>query len=113
MEIAHQPGVRIQVFTTRPDTVYGMTFAVLAPEHPLVGQITSSDLRTTVEAYQRQALRKTEIERMSTGGERDGVLTGAFAINPANNKPVPVYVADYVLASYGTGAIMGVPAHEQ
>lgn len=102
-----------RVFTTRPDTVYGMTFAVLAPEHPLVEEITTPDRRLEVEAYVFQARRQTEIERLSTEKERTGVFTGAYAINPMNGERVPIYIADYVLMTYGTGAIMAVPAHDE
>ena len=107
------PGVSFEVFTTRPDTVYGMTFAVLAPEHPLVDRITTADRRAEVEAYKFKAARASDIERLSTEKARDGVFTGAYAINPMNGAPVPIYIADYVLLSYGTGAIMGVPAHDE
>ena len=102
-----------RVFTTRPDTVYGMTFAVLAPEHPLVEEITAPEHRAEVEAYVFQARRQTEIERLSTEKERTGVFTGAYAINPMNGERVPIYIADYVLMTYGTGAIMAVPAHDE
>ncbi len=101
---------RFTVFTTRPDTLCGMTFAVLAPEHPLVAQITAPEHRSRVEHYCREAKARSEVERLSAG--RDGVFTGAYAINPANGERVPIYVADYVLTSYGGGAIMAVPAHD-
>jgi leucyl-tRNA synthetase len=102
-----------RVFTTRPDTVFGATFCVLAPEHPLVAQITPADRRAAVEAYVAQATRRTEIERLSTERERTGVFTGALAVNPMNGEEVPIWVADYVLMTYGTGAIMAVPAHDE
>ncbi|MBI3741011.1 MAG: leucine--tRNA ligase [Chloroflexi bacterium] len=102
-----------QVFTTRHDTVFGMTFAVLAPEHPLVEKITTPDQRAAVSAYVENARRQTEIDRLSTEKNRDGVFTGAFAINPMNNARVPIWIADYVLITYGTGAIMGVPGHDE
>ena len=102
-----------RVFTTRPDTTFGMTFAVLAPEHPLVARITTEDQRLEVEAYTAGALRRSEIERLSIGRARDGVFTGAYAINPMNDAEVPIYIADYVLTTYGTGAIMAVPAHDE
>lgn len=102
----------MRVFTTRVDTVFGMSFAVLAPEHPLVAEITTPDRRAEVEEYIRQAQRISEIERLSTERERTGVFTGAYAINPMNGENVPVYIADYVLLTYGTGAIMAVPAHD-
>ena len=102
-----------RVFTTRPDTVYGMTFAVLAPEHPLVEQITAPTHREEVRAYVAQARRQSEIERLSAEKERTGVFIGAYAINPMNGERVPIYIADYVLTGYGTGAIMAVPAHDE
>jgi leucyl-tRNA synthetase len=103
----------IRVFTTRPDTVFGATFMVLAPEHPLVSVLTTDDRRGEVEAYVANARRETEIERMSTERERTGVFIGASAINPMTNERIPVWIADYVLPGYGTGAIMGVPAHDE
>ncbi len=103
----------IPVFTTRPDTIYGVTFFVLAPEHPFVQKITTPDQRTRVETYVEQTARMTEIERLSTEKEKSGVFTGAYVTNPMNGEQVPVWVADYVLMSYGSGAIMGVPAHDQ
>ncbi len=102
----------LRVFTTRVDTVFGVSFAVLAPEHPLVEQITTPDRKAEVEEYVRRSRRISEIDRMSTERERDGCFTGAYAVNPVNGQEVPVYVADYVLLSYGTGAIMAVPAHD-
>jgi leucyl-tRNA synthetase len=113
MAVAGNPGLSFRVFTTRPDTVYGMTFAVLAPEHPLVDRITAPGQRAAVAAYQERARRATEVERLSTERQRDGVPTGAQATNPVNGRPVPIFIADYVLPSYGTGAIMAVPAHDQ
>jgi leucyl-tRNA synthetase len=98
------------VYTTRPDTVYGMTFAVLAPEHPLAERITTEERRVEVTAYCKAAARRSDLDRLQAG--RDGVFTGAFALNPVNGARVPVYVADYVLMSYGGGAIMAVPAHD-
>lgn len=103
----------IRVFTTRPDTVFGMTFAVLAPEHPLVEELTAPEQRAAVEAYQLKARRLSEIDRLSSERERDGVFTGAYAINPMNGQKVPLYIADYVLMTYGTGAIMAVPGHDE
>ena len=108
------PGdLQFRVFTTRPDTVFGMTFCVLAPEHELVEQIVTDDQKEEVSIYCENAMRKDEIERMSESQEKDGVFTGAYAINPLNGDRVTVWVAEYVLAGYGTGAIMGVPAHDQ
>jgi len=112
LPVAGHPGVTVRVFTTRPDTVYGMTFAVLAPEHPLVDRLTTPDRRAEVEAYKFKAARASDIERMSAEKERDGVFTGAYAINPMNQEKVPIFVADYVLLTYGAGAIQGVPAHD-
>jgi leucyl-tRNA synthetase len=110
----HQPGGdEIRVFTTRPDTLFGATFMVLAPEHPLVEKLTAPDRRSEVEAYVTVAQRETEIERLSTEREKTGVAIGADAINPVNGERIPIYVADYVLATYGTGAIMAVPAHDE
>ncbi len=103
----------IKVFTTRPDTAYGVTFMVLAPEHPLVASITTPDCRAAVDAYVLQARTRTEIERLSVEKEKDGVFTGAYVTNRLNNERVPVFIADYVLLSYGTGAVMGVPAHDE
>ncbi|MBN1135270.1 MAG: leucine--tRNA ligase [Anaerolineae bacterium] len=113
MVVAGSPGLSFRVFTTRPDTVYGMTFAVLAPEHPLVDQVTTPKQRAAVAAYVERARRTTDIERLRAERRRDGVSTGACAVNPANGRPVPIFVADYVLPGYGTGAIMAVPAHDQ
>ena len=102
----------IEVFTTRPDTLYGATFIVLAPEHPLVKQIVSDDVRKKVEEYCAAAIKKSEIERQENK-EKTGVFTGAYAINPLTGKEIPVWVSDYVLSGYGTGAIMAVPAHDE
>ncbi len=101
------------VFTTRPDTLWGATFMVLAPEHPLVERIVKPDRREEVVAYRQAASRQTEIERMSTEKEKTGVFTGAYAINPVNGARIPVWIADYVMMTYGTGAIMAVPAHDE
>jgi leucyl-tRNA synthetase len=102
-----------RVFTTRPDTIYGVTFCVLAPEHPLVARVTTGERRAEVEAYVAQATRQTEIDRLSTERDRTGIDTGARAIHPLTGQAVPIYVADYVLMTYGTGAIMAVPAHDE
>src|SRR5699024_8513359 len=99
--------------TTRPDTLFGATYAVLAPEHELVEQIVTEDQRAAVEAYIEEVKNKSEIERTDLSKEKTGVFTGAYAINPVNNKEIPIWIADYVLSSYGTGAIMAVPAHDQ
>jgi leucyl-tRNA synthetase len=103
----------IVVFTTRPDTLWGTTFMVFAPEHPLVDKLTTPDRREEVDKYKAQAARQSEIERMSTEKEKTGVFIGAYAINPVNNDRVPIWIADYVMMTYGTGAIMGVPAHDE
>ena len=100
------------IFTTRPDTLWGATFMVLAPEHPLVDKLTPASHREQVKAYQFEAGRTTEMERGAAEREKTGVATGAYAINPVNGKRVPIWIADYVIMSYGTGAIMGVPAHD-
>src|SRR5699024_5206072 len=100
-------------FTTRPDTIYGATYAVLAPEHKLVEEITTDDQRAEVEAYIEKAAHKSDLERTELQKDKTGVWTGAYAINPFNNEKMPIYVADYVLVSYGTGAIMAVPAHDE
>jgi leucyl-tRNA synthetase len=112
---AHADGLTIRVFTTRPDTSYGMTFCVLAPEAPLVQQITTEDRRGEVEAFVEQARMTSEIDRLSTEGSLDkrGTFTGAYALNPFTGQPVPVHLADYVLATYGTGAVMAVPGEDQ
>ena len=104
---------RLTVFTTRPDTLWGATFMVLAPEHPLVSLITSQDQRQEVDAYVQAASRQTDIQREATDKEKSGVFTGAYAVNPVNGRSIPIWIADYVLLTYGTGAIMGVPAHDE
>ncbi|MEJ2737568.1 MAG: leucine--tRNA ligase [Anaerolineae bacterium] len=103
----------IVVFTTRPDTLWGATFMVLAPEHPLVEKLTSPERRADVEAYVSRAARLSEIERLSAEKEKTGVFIGAYAINPVNGARIPVWIADYVMMTYGTGAIMAVPAHDE
>ena len=101
------------VFTTRCDTLYGVTYCVLAPEHPLVNTITTKEHFQEVEAYKEKCALKNEMERTELNKEKTGVFTGAYAINPINNKEIPIYISDYVLSSYGTGAIMAVPAHDE
>ncbi len=103
----------ITVFTTRPDTLWGATFMVLAPEHPLVQTLTTPEQGEAVATYAARAGRETEMDRQAEGREKTGVFTGAYAVNPVNGQPVPVWIADYVLMGYGTGAIMAVPAHDQ
>jgi leucyl-tRNA synthetase len=108
-----EKGDDLKVFTTRPDTLYGATFMVLAPEHALVPALTTPDRKAEVDAYIADATRQTEIERMSTERPKTGVFTGSYAINPVNGERIPIWVADYVLSGYGTGAIMAVPAHDE
>ena len=103
----------IEVFTTRPDTLWGATFMVLAPEHNLVESLTTEDKRSAVEAYVEDAVRQTDVQRESANRVKTGVFTGGYAINPVNKERIPVWVADYVLMTYGTGAIMAVPAHDE
>ena len=106
-------GDNIRVFTTRPDTLWGATFMVLAPEHPLVDALTTAEHRPAVVEYRKAAAAQSELERMEESREKTGVFTGGFAVNPVNQERVPVWIADYVLLSYGTGAIMAVPAHDE
>ena len=101
------------MFTTRPDTTYGVTFMVLAPEHPLVSALTTDEQRATVEEYVTQARRLTEIERLAVDKEKTGVPLGTYCVNRLNGQKVALWIADYALATYGTGAVMGVPAHDQ
>lgn len=103
----------IEVFSTRPDTIYGATFMVLAPEHPLVDALTAPDRRDDVQEYVKRALATSEVQRQRVEREKTGAFTGSHAVNPATHERIPVWVADYVLMGYGTGAIMGVPAHDQ
>ncbi len=104
---------RLTVFTTRPDTLWGATFMVLAPEHPLVKRITTPEHKAAVDAYVEQTLRQSDIQREAADKEKTGVFTGAYAMNPVNQELIPIWIADYVLITYGTGAIMAVPAHDQ
>ena len=104
---------KFTVFTTRCDTLFGATYCVLSPEHELVDKITTPDKKEEVEKYKLEAAKQSEIERTSTTKEKTGVFIGAYAINPINNKKIPIYISDYVLSSYGTGAIMAVPAHDE
>ncbi len=103
----------IEVFTTRPDTLFGATYMVIAPEHPLVELVTTADQRKAVDAYIEQARLKSDLERTDLAKDKTGVFTGAFAVNPVNGKKIPVWISDYILVSYGTGAIMAVPAHDE
>ena len=106
-------GNRIPVFTTRPDTLWGATFMVLAPEHDLVDSLSTDEQRKTVDDYRAATARRSELERMETEREKTGVFTGGYAINPVNDERIPVWIADYVLLSYGSGAIMAVPGHDE
>jgi leucyl-tRNA synthetase len=103
---------KVTVFTTRPDTLFGATYIVLSPEHPLVDLFTSPEKKPAVEAYQKEVATKSDLDRTDLAKEKTGVFTGGFVRNPVNNEKIPVWIADYVLASYGTGAIMAVPAHD-
>ena len=103
----------IEVFTTRPDTLFGATYMVFAPEHPLINDITTPDKRDEVDDYIQTAARKSDLERSELSKEKTGVFTGAYAVNPANKIEIPIYISDYVLMSYGTGAIMSVPGHDE
>ncbi len=104
---------RIEVYTTRPDTLFGATYMVLAPEHPLVEKITTGTHKNAVEDYREEARKKSDLERTDLAKEKTGVFTGACAINPVNGQKVPIWISDYILLSYGTGAIMAVPAHDE
>jgi len=108
-----EQGDPLEVFTTRPDTLWGATFMVLAPEHPLVDKLTTPEQHAEVHAYQEQAARQSDIDREAADREKTGVFTGSYAVNPVNGERIPIWIADYVLMSYGTGAIMAVPAHDQ
>ena len=113
IEFECETGDKIRVFTTRCDTVFGVTYVVLAPEHPLARKLATPEQMQAVEEYIDYAARASEIDRLSTTREKTGVFTGSYAVNPMNGKKVPVYLADYVLATYGTGAVMAVPAHDE
>ncbi|MDR1636253.1 MAG: leucine--tRNA ligase, partial [Treponema sp.] len=104
---------KLEIYTTRPDTLFGVTYMVLAPEHPLAAKITSPAQKAAVEAYLEEAAKKSDLERTDLAKTKTGVWSGAFAINPVNGEKIPIWIADYVLISYGTGAIMAVPAHDQ
>ena len=112
-EVDWDPGDTITVFTTRPDTVFGATFLVLAPEHPLVDQLTTAEQKKAVDAYRKAAAAQDLVSRKVGEKEKSGVFTGTYAINPASEERVPIWIADYVLMEYGTGAIMAVPAHDE
>ena len=103
----------IRVFTTRPDTLFGATYMVMAPEHPLVDKIASKERKQAVQKYREEASRKSDLDRTDLAKEKTGEPIGAYAINPVNNEKIPIWISDYVLISYGTGAIMAVPAHDE
>ncbi len=111
-EIAGHADQKIEVFTTRCDTLFGASYVVLAPEHELVNQITTADQKAAVKEYKEEASRRSDLERTDLSKEKTGVFTGAYAINPVNGEKLPIWISDYVLASYGTGAVMAVPAHD-
>ena len=111
-DLAGVPGT-VRIFTTRPDTLFGATYMVLAPEHPLVAVVTTADCRTEVTSYREAAARKSDLQRQELEKDKTGVFTGGYAVNPVNKEPLPIWIADYVLMGYGTGAIMAVPAHDE
>ncbi|WP_283678149.1 leucine--tRNA ligase [Lentilactobacillus sp. Marseille-Q4993] len=111
-KVKDHPEDQIEVFTTRPDTLFGATYMVLSPEHELVSKITTPEQKDAIEAYQEEVSRKSDLERTDLNKNKSGVFTGAYGINPINGKEVPIWIGDYVLSSYGTGAIMAVPAHD-
>ena len=112
-KIANSENLDFTVFTTRPDTLFGATYCVLSPEHSLVSKITTSEQKEAIENYIRQAASKSDLERTELNKDKTGVFTGSYAINPVNGKEIPIWISDYVLVTYGTGAIMAVPAHDQ
>ena len=103
---------KLEIFTTRPDTIFGVTFMVIAPEHEWVGELTTPENKAAVEEYIRQTKKRSERDRIADTKRVSGVATGSYAINPFTNKAIPIYISDYVLSGYGTGAIMAVPAHD-
>ena len=113
IEFTLTTGETFKVFTTRADTLFGVSYVVLAPEHPLVDKITTPEQKSAVEEYKKYVSTATEIDRLSSTREKTGAFTGAYAVNPINNQKIPVWIADYVLFSYGTGAVMGVPSHDE
>ncbi len=112
-QIANTEHLQFTVFTTRPDTLFGATYCVLAPEHELISQITTKEQKSAIDEYIALAASKSDLERTELSKEKTGVFTGSYAINPVNGKNIPIWISDYVLATYGTGAIMSVPAHDQ
>src|SRR6185437_6138641 len=113
MPKAGDHGTVLTVFTTRPDTLAGATYVVLAPEHPLVDKLTAASSKEAVDTYRNQAAQVSDLQRTAAAGAKTGVFTGCHVVNPANGEAIGVYVADYILMGYGTGAIMAVPAHDQ
>lgn len=113
VEFALENGETFRVFTTRADTLYGVSYVVLAPEHPLVDKLVTAEHKKAVTEYKESCAKTSEIDRLSSTREKSGVFIGAYAINPINNERVPIWIADYVLYSYGTGAVMGVPSHDE
>lgn len=113
VEFALENGETFRVFTTRADTLYGVSYVVLAPEHPLVDKLVTNEYKKAVNEYKESCAKTSEIDRLSSTREKSGVFIGAYAINPINNERVPIWIADYVLYSYGTGAVMGVPSHDE
>lgn len=111
--VSEESDIKIPVYTTRPDTIYGVTFLVLAPEHPLVSELTTNENKEKVQTYIKQTSLLSEIERLSESKEKTGVPLGSFAINPFTNQKIPIWISDYALLEYGTGAVMGVPAHDE
>ncbi|MCE0523233.1 MAG: leucine--tRNA ligase [Methylacidiphilales bacterium] len=109
----HRPPLQLTVFTTRPDTLFGATYMVLSPEHPLVDQLTTPGQREAVQKYKAEVANKSDLERTDLAKSKTGVFTGAYAVNPVNDGKIPIWIADYVLMGYGTGAIMAVPAHDE
>src|SRR5690606_16011893 len=107
------PDHALPVFTTRPDTLYGVTFLAIAPEHPLAAQIVTPQQQAAATAYIEAAIRQSEIERLSTARQKSGVFSGTYAVHPLTGRQIPIWLADYVLTTYGTGAVMGVPAHDE
>lgn len=112
-KVANSDNLEFTVFTTRPDTLFGATYCVLSPEHELVKQITTPEQKQAIEDYIKQAASKSDLERTELNKDKTGVFTGSYAINPVNNEQIPIWISDYVLVTYGTGAIMAVPAHDQ
>ena len=112
-KVANNDNLEFTVFTTRPDTLFGATYCVLSPEHELISKLTTPEQKQAIESYIKQAASKSDLERTELNKDKTGVFTGSYAINPVNNEKIPIWISDYVLVTYGTGAIMAVPAHDQ